>query len=581
LSEKKSFPRSTSGLVREIGPIATIFVTIAFTVGWGWQVRVFEFAGESPLPENLWLAGIPPGVMAILITGVIVMIMMLGYSILISAMPRSGGGYVAISRIVSPFAAFIGSWFEFFAITSDFGLIAVVVFEESFWSGGLGPALGITPVVAGYNDVGFLAGGVCLIVLFTVIAALGVRITGYVLQLLVWVPAALTLYVLYLLGLAIFNPAILQNGILVWSHTPGIAGVTADAYVKKALAQGLDSASVSDYWTAVSVSLLGVYFAYVGYAANTFVAGEIRDPERNLPKVMILAPLIVVIMYAVMAGFGTYAAAAVGRTTLPNGHVWSFFDAYSYMSYGAGSLQQAGVPNFPVTTPLVAAMVATGAGVGYFNILVFAAAILWILNDLPAMVLVASRILFAMSFDRLLPTSLSKVNGRFHAPIYATILVGIVAVGGALAETCIACEGGSWYSSGPLGNFLSYLFYDGFGATDIMDAIFFSLFSLAVVLFPFRLKRIFEKASFKPGGRLGVVTIGLAGLIGNLSIAWVILISPSYAYNILSPNSDNWFTLEFTALLGVIAALIYAYYRFGPSSKQVDYSAIFSEVPPE
>lgn len=582
LAEKELFPRSTSGLVREIGPITALFVTIAFTVGWGWQARIFQFAGRSPLPENLWVAGIPPGVMAVLITGIIVVIMMLGYSILISAMPRSGGGYVAISRIVSPFAAFIGSWFEFFAVVSSFGIIAVLVFEESFWSGGVGPALGITPVVAAYNDVGFLAGGVCLIVLFTVIAALGVRITGYVLQLLVWVPVALTLYVLYLLGVAIFNPAILQNGISVWAQGHGVAGVTADAYVKAALAQGLDSASVGDYWTAVSVSLLGAYFAYLGYAANTFVAGEIRDPERNLPKVMLLAPLIVVLMYAVMAGFGTYAAAAVGRTTLPNGHVWSFFDAYSYLSYGAGSLQQAGVPNFYAATPIVAAMVAAGAGVGSLNFLLFAAAILWIANDLPAMVLVASRILFAMSFDRLLPTSLSKVNGRFNAPIYATTLVGIVAVLGSLAETCIVCEGGSWYLGGTLGGFFSNLFSFGpFYTTDIMDAIFFSLFSLAVVLFPFRLKSIFQKASFKPGGRLGVVTIGLAGLIGNLSIAWVILTSPTYAYNILSPGSNNWFILESTAVVGVIGALIYAYYRFGSPSKQVDHSAIFSEIPPE
>ena len=329
------------------------------------------------------------------------------------------------------------------------------------------------------------------------------------------------------------------------------------------------------------MSLLGAYFAYLGYAANTFVAGEIRDPERNLPKVILLASLIVVLMYTVMAGFGTFAAAAVGRTTLPNGHVWSFFDAYSYLSYGAGSLQQAGAPTFYAATPILAAMVGAGAGLGSLNFLLFAAAILWIVNDLPAMVLVASRILFAMSFDRLLPTSLSKVNDRFNAPIYATMLVGIVSVLGSLVETCIVCGGGSWYLGGTLGNFLSNLIFDGFYSTDIMDAIFFSLFSLAVVLFPFRLKRIFEKASFKPGGRLGVVTIGLAGLIGNLSIAWLILTSPKDVYNILSPNSDNWFTLEFTAVLGVIGALIYAYYRFGPPSKQVDHSAIFSEIPPE
>jgi amino acid transporter len=327
--------------------------------------------------------------------------------------------------------------------------------------------------------------------------------------------------------------------------------------------------------------MLGAYFAYVGYAANTFVAGEIRDPERNLPKVLLLAPLIVVVMYVVVAAFGTYAAAAVGRTTLPNGHVWSFFDAYSYLAYGAGSLRQAGVPNFWVTTPTLAAIVAAGAGLGSLNFLLLASSILWIVNDLPAMALVGSRILFAMSFDRVLPNSLSKVNGRFNSPVYATMLVGIVAVLGSLAETCILCQGGSWYSSGTIQNFVAAFFYDGVYCTDIMDVIFFSLFSLAVVLFPFRLTKVFEKATFKPGGKLGVVTVGLAGLIGNLIIAWTILTSPRDAYNIFAPTSDNWFVIEFTVAVGIIGALIYAYYRYGPPSKRVDYSTIFSEIPPE
>jgi amino acid transporter len=464
---------------------------------------------------------------------------------------------------------------------TDLGILAVTAFEWSFYYPTVGPALGITPVVAGYNDVGFLAGGLCLIVLFAVVAALGVRISTYVLQLLVWVPAVLTLPVLFLLGLAVANPGTLQSGISIWAQWHGITGVTADTYVKAALAQGLDSASVGDYWTAVSVSLLGAYFAYVGYAASTFVAGEIKDPERNLPKVLLIAPILVVMIYVAMAAFGTYAAAAVGRTTLPNGHVWSFFDAYSYLSWGAGSLQQAGVPNFAALIPTVAGMVAAGAGLGFLNFLLFAFAILWIVNDIPAMFLVGSRLLFAMSFDRVLPASLSKLSARFNSPIYAIIIVGVASVLGALAETGILCEGGSWYLGGTLGWFLTNLLWNGVTCTDIMEAVFFCLFSLAVVLFPFRGKKIFEKASFKPGGKLGVVTIGLAGIIGNLIIAWAILTSNQDAYYIFSPNAADWFTIEFTIVVTVILAAIYAYYRLSPPSKRVDYSAIFSEIPPE
>jgi APA family basic amino acid/polyamine antiporter len=579
LAEKRLFQRNTSGLERKIGPVTAVFITIAVAAGGGWQKWIFYFAGQSPLPENLWFAGIPPGVMAFILGGIIILIISLGYSILISAMPRSGGGYVAISRIVGPFAAFIGSCFEFFAIAITLGVLAVVALELSFFS--IGPPLGITSLPASYDYVGFFAGGIFLVVLFTAIVALGARISGYALQMLVWVPAALGLYVLYLLGVAIVNPATLQSGISVWAQGHGIAGVTADTYVQAALTQGLDAASVGSYSTAVSVSLLGAYFAYVGYGATTFVAGEVKDPDRNFPKVLLVAPFIIMLMFVAMAAFGAYAAASVGHTTLPNGDKWSFYEAYSYLGYGGGSLQQAGVPNFQPWSTVVASMVGSGIGLGSLNFLLFAFAILWMVNDIPALLLTGSRILFAMSFDGVLPSSLSKLSGRFNSPLYSAILVGIFAVLGVVSETCIVCYGGSWYLGRTAGNILNNIFLYGVYNVDLLEAVFFSLFSLAVVLFPFRLKKIYDAAPFKPGGKLGVVAIGLAGLIANLIIAWLILASPYEDYNILSPTTESWYALGFTLLLGVIAGLVYVYYRFGSSRKKVDYEAVFSEIPPE
>jgi amino acid transporter len=517
--------------------------------------------------------------MSFIIGGIMILVIMLGYSILITSMPRAGGGYVAISRILGPFPAFIASWFEFFAVAMDFGIVAVLVFERLFLD--LGPGMGYFAAPTTYNDVGFLAGGVLLIVLTTGIVALGVRITGYALQVLVWVPTVLGVYVFYLLGVAILNPATLQSGIAAWAQTQGISGVTASTYVKAALAQGLDSASVGNYWTAVSASLLFAYFAYTGYAALTFVAGEVREPNRNLARVLLIASLIIMTMYLTMTVLGSYAAAAVGQITLPNGDRWSLLEAYSYLSYGAGSTLQAGVPAIRLDIISLASMVGIGTGLRSLNILLLIFGIMWIINDLPAFALVGSRLIFAMSFDRILPVSLCKVNDRFHSPIYAVVLMGMFALLGALSQTCIVCYGGSWAPSGIVGGVLTNVFGYGFSNVDLMDAVFFSLFALAVVLFPFRLKRNFDSATFKPGGKVGVVAIGLAGLIANLIIAWLILTSPYDAYNVLAPNSYNWFTLGFTGLLGVIGCLIYANYRYRPQAKEIDYSAIFSEIPPE
>ena len=176
---------------------------------------------------------------------------------------------------------------------------------------------------------------------------------------------------------------------------------------------------------------------------------------------------------------------------------------------------------------------------------------------------------------------MSKLNGRFGSPSYATVLIGIFAVLGVLSETCIVCSGGSWYLGGTAGNMLNDIFLYGIWSTDLVDAVFFSLFSLAVVLFPFRLKKIYNAAPFKPGGKLGVVAIGLAGLIANLVFAWLILTVPQEGFNILSPTTESWYMLGFTLLLGVIGGLVYVYYRLGPSRKKVDYAVVFSEIPPE
>ena len=91
----------------------------------------------------------------------------------------------------------------------------------------------------------------------------------------------------------------------------------------------------------------------------------------------------------------------------------------------------------------------------------------------------------------------------------------------------------------------------------------------------------YDAAPFKPGGRLGVITIGLGGLIANLIISWTVLTIPQDSYNVLSATHDNFFALGFDILVGLIGCLIYVYYRYGPKRKETDYFAIFSELPPE
>ena len=575
MSQKKLFVRKATGLVREIGPLTAMIIILANVMGLGWQKRVFQFTGAAPLPENLWVAGIPPMVMAFLIGGIIIILSVLSFSILIAAMPRSGGGYVVISRLVSPIWAFVGSWFEFLSIAWSFGIIAVAVFEGIYFI--FGPIVGIT--AAGVNDVYLFGGGVLLVVLFTAIGSLGVRMAGYLLQVMFWIPAILTVYVLFLLASSLSNPSALQAGITSLAAANGITGVTADTYVKGALAQGMDAANVGNYWSAVSTAMIGAYFAYIGYAASTFVAGEVKEANKSLPKVLLLSSVIIMVAYMVVSGLGAYATAALGRTTLPNGNTWSFFEAYSYLSYGKGNLAKAGVPAIKAWTTTVAAMTGIGLNLSSLNWLLFIFGILWVANDIPPFILTASRILFAMAFDRVLPGSLANVNERFHSPVNATIATGVFGMLGCFSESGVISNGGTWNPGGALGGALNGIFSIGVSSTDLFDATFFTLFALALIMLPLRKKEIYETAPFKIGGKTGMMVIGVLGVGANLALDWMILTAPQDSYNILAPTSDNWFAIGFTVLLGLVGAGMYAYYKYG--KKDVDYSTIFAEIPPE
>jgi amino acid transporter len=566
MSEKKLFARKATGLVREIGMLTAVIIILCNVMGLGWQKRIFQFTGKAPLPENLWVAGIPPMVMAFIIGGIIILLSVFAFSILIAAMPRSGGGYVVISRLVGPFWAFVSSCWEFLTICWSFGIISVAVFEAIFFI--FGPIVAITP--AGVTDIGLFGGGLLLVILFTAIGALGVRLAGYLLQVMFWIPAVLTIYILYLLASSLANPTALQVGITTLASAQGFSGVTAQSYVTAAINQGLDAANVNNYWYAVSVAMVGAYFAYVGYAASTFVAGEVKEANKTLPKVLLLSSCIIIFMYVLVSSLAAFASAGLGRVTLPNGDVWSFFEAYAYMSYGAGHLAKTGLPLIKAWSTTIAGMTGIGLGLSSLNWLVLIFAIFWVANDIPPFILTASRILFAMAFDRVLPNALANVNERFHSPVNATVMCGIFALLGCFSESGVLNTGGSWNPGpGMLGDGLNAIFSVGVQSTDLFDAAFFTLFALSLVLLPYRKSaaRIYETAPVKYGGKAGMTLIGIVGVIANLYLSYMIIVS----------EGSGAFMLLAT---GIIAALIYFYFKYG-KAKEVDYSTIFAEIPPE
>ncbi len=598
--EEKVFVRKATGLVREIGFITAIIIVIANTVGLGWQKRVFQYTGRAPLPENQYLGGIPPMTMAFIVGGIAILLSVLAVSMLTAAMPRSGGGYVSISRIIGPSWGFLAAWFEFLSIAWSFGIIAVAVFEGVYLI--IGPTVfpGIT-TPSGIGTEWFLfATGLVLVIIFTAIGLFGVKLTGLLLQAMFWVPAVLTFYVFGLLSQA--NATSLTTGM------SNLLGATPGQYLARATDSSLASslgkialqdkaASVGGYWGAVATALFGAYFAYVGYAASTFVAGEIKEANKNIPKAVIYATLLIIVLYVSISvgaagALKGVAAVCVNGSTVTQGKCtgtgleYSLLTAWSYLSHAKDSVGLGTVgQGVGLWTTSVASLTASGIGLGSANILLVVFGVFWIANDIPPFILTASRILFAMSFDRVLPAPLANVNDRFHSPMNAVLATGIVAILGCISESALFDPGG------PLNpgkdTFLSVTLGSGGGVqlTDFLDALFFTIFTFSLVLLPLRAskRQIFDTAPYKPGGKWGMVLLGLGGFVANLTVIYEFLIAPGgYNINALSTSTNLLVDISgelFVVTLGIVGLIMYYAYRM--RGRGVNYSTIFAQIPPE
>jgi len=549
-AEKKVFVRKATGLVREIGFVVAVLVVICNVVGLGWQKRAFQFTGPAPFPETQYVGGLAPITMSFITVGIVVLFTVFVFAILGAAMPRSGGGYIYISRLIHPFVGFVGSWVEYFSIAVSYGLIGTAVFEAILIYGGIG---GVSPeIMATISTPAFLFwGGVFFVALFAVVAAFGVAMAGRLLQIMFWIPLAITL-LLYGALLAA-TPSVMEAGL------QAITGHDAAYYTKMALDQGMATAFKGSYWDAHNIAVLGSYWAYIGFAASTFVAGEIKEASKNLPRTLFLANGFIILLYITMSYLAVRACMMVGQVG-----DWSFFNAYSYLSY-AGERP----PELPKAwMPVVAAFSAKGMGWDWLLALIPIFAAFWVANDIPPFILTSSRIIFAMSFDRVVPEKLSAVNERFHSPINAIIFTALVAIIGNLAESDVLAF------LGP--DNLVYRYINpggGVAATDIWDTIFFLLASAAGIAFVLRKKGrdIYERSAFKPG----IAVVGLIAVIATIGNIWLAYVE----FQATAAWIEAWY---FTVELLVIGALIYIVYKYVVGKRAgVDYTTVYAEVPPE
>lgn len=229
-----------------------------------------------------------------LLTGFMTLTAALSYGELSAMFPKAGGQYVYLREAYNPFIGFLYGW-SFFAVIQT-GTIAAVAVAFGKFLGYLQPSLGDGNIIMGSAD-GFKITaaqlvGIVLVILLTYINTRGIK-SGKLIQ-----TTFTTAKLLALFGLILFGFLAAKSGI--WHAN------WQDAWTIKQHITRIDAANASNTWTplvglvalgAVASAMVGSIFSSDAWNNITFIAGEVKNPQRNIGLSLFLGTLIVTIIY--------------------------------------------------------------------------------------------------------------------------------------------------------------------------------------------------------------------------------------------------------------------------------------------
>jgi len=304
-------PASKAGdqpsLIRGLSLLDSVLLLVSGIVGSSIFLTAKDIAG--PLPQPLLFLGVW------VLGGVISLFGCVAFAELGSMFPDSGGQYVYLREAYGDLIAFLYGWM-LFAVANG-GTIAALAVASAAYMGQIVPFISQDHVVLsllGLTLTRTHVVGLLLILLLTAVNVLGLRWGALLQNVSTWTKfAAMAAFVL--LGFAIGKGS--------WSNfSPHGVGLTL----------GLGP---GQFISAMGVGLIAVFWAYDGWVYITWVAGEVKEPRRNVPLAMVLGIVVVGIIYIAMnltyvyamplsevAKHETIAHAAASALFSPGAAVW-------------------------------------------------------------------------------------------------------------------------------------------------------------------------------------------------------------------------------------------------------------------
>ncbi|HEX9166136.1 MAG TPA: amino acid permease [Gemmatimonadales bacterium] len=333
---------------RRLGVVSGTLSVVGGIIGSGIFLNpaiVAQRAGTAALTLGAWVIG---GMVALL--GAFI------YAELGSRAPRAGGGYVYIRDAFGPLPAFLSGWALLLAVSTG-AIAAVAITFANYLVALMGWSAGVaTPIAAA-----------------AIVVLTGINVVGVA-------PGAYTQNVFTLLKLGALGL------LLLLAFAPGAPAQTfpAETPVPGGSLLGI-----------LGAALVPILFSYGGWQQTNYIAEELKDPERNLPKALLAGVAIVVVVYlaANVAYLRTLGVAGLAASTAPAADTMEAW-------FGPAGRQ----------------LISAGIVASTFGFLALT-------------ILASPRVYQAMAADGLFPGAFARLHPRFRTPVLALVLQAAWALG--------------------------------------------------------------------------------------------------------------------------------------------------------
>jgi len=353
-------------LARRLGLTSAIMVVVGSVIG----------SGIFLTPQSIAATVQVPGVMLFvwIFSGLLTLAGALTNAEIASEIPEAGGQYVFFRVLYGDFTAFLYGWTTFIVYqTGSIAAIAVAfaryfgrIFDVHFMDMPPGLAKWTLPLfdnIAPLNNFGTTLIAIAAIVLVTTVNYFGVQFGGRVMNLFTSLKV-IAIGGIVLLGFTVGAGSV-ENFFPLWG-----------------------SPSSGNLIAAIGVAMVAALWSYDGWNSLTYLAGEVKDPQKNIPRALVGGTIIIIAIYVL--------------TNL----------AYLYI-----------LPiNAIAGSDLVAADMMENVFPGYGGVLIALAVMISTFGTVNGTTMTTARVFYAMAKDKLFFQSMKSVHPRFRTPAKSLVI---------------------------------------------------------------------------------------------------------------------------------------------------------------